>query len=174
MSVSGPHPAHAHSGRGPGDRSRDTEACAFARAALTFWGCGGLFLRRPGPAATTPGSRALAWASPPPPALCRGLNRAGRSERSGLEVSCLWSAPGRAEGRAPSGRGRARGGGELGARRARRGMRRRAPPSSRAAGTRGTSARAPAGLAGGGSHGAGPTTRAAGWARGCKLVLELR
>ncbi|XP_031213959.1 UPF0461 protein C5orf24 homolog [Mastomys coucha] len=46
-------------------------APAPARAALTFRGWGGLFLRRPGPAVRAPGSRALAWPSPPPPALCR-------------------------------------------------------------------------------------------------------
>lgn len=100
-----------------------------------------------------------------------GLGRPERGNRR--ELSCLWSAPGHAEGRAPSGRGRARGGGGgRGARRTRRGMRRRAraPPSSRASGPRGTSARAPAGLGGGGSHGAGRTARAAGRARGCELV----
>lgn len=47
-------------------------APAPARAALTFRGCGGLFLLRPGPAVRALRSRALAWASPPPPpALCR-------------------------------------------------------------------------------------------------------
>lgn len=116
-------------------------APAPARAALTFRGCGGLFLPRPGPAVRALGCRALAWASPPPPALCRdwtgppgvgaaGVNGTGGSFsaygpplgalRAGLRAAEV--GRGAAAGEGPGVRGR--------------GMRRRArtPPSSGMAG----------------------------------------
>lgn len=133
-------------------------APAPARAALTFRGWGGLFLRRSGPAVRAPGSRALAWPSPPPPALCRdwtgppgagaaGANGPGGSFpaygrplgalRAGLRAAEV--GRGAAAGEGPGGRGTWR--------------RARAPPSSGAAGP---TVLPPAGLGAGGSHGAGP------------------